>query len=195
MPTAAETVQKAWIRLLQWIALAQGYPLAYQIMAIGAGVPPNPVLDRLLSTLLYIQVVALFDQALADVIEERKLPRPPDWKADLYHRIERVGALLCAKDDCHALRERRRALAHAPESFVTWADLGKALDVVERELQALQLVGARPIYQAYAERSATRAPRHPDGLFGFDCVVGLKQDGRVVAHYRWSSDTLKDDAE
>ena len=103
MPTAAETVQKSWIRLLQWIAFARAYPLAYQIMSFGAGVP-SPVLDRLLPTLLYVQVVSLFDQALASVIQERKIPRPPKWKPDLYHRIERVGARLCAKADCHALR-------------------------------------------------------------------------------------------
>jgi hypothetical protein len=81
MPTAAETVQKSWIRLLQWIAFARAYPLAYQMMSLGAGVP-HPVIDRLLPTLLYVQVVSLFDQALASVIQERKIPRPPKWKPD-----------------------------------------------------------------------------------------------------------------
>jgi hypothetical protein len=135
MPTAAAIVQKSWIRLLRWIVFARAYPLAYQIMSFGAGVP-NPVLDRLLPTLLYVQVVSLFDQALASVIQERKMPRPPKWKPDLYHRIERVGARLCAKADCQALRERRRALAHEPESSVAWSDVEGAVEVVERELQA-----------------------------------------------------------
>ena len=51
-------------------------------------------------------------------------------------RIERVGARLCAKADCQALRERRRALAHEPESSVAWSDVEGAVEVVERELQA-----------------------------------------------------------
>jgi hypothetical protein len=187
-------MQRSWVRLLQWVETARQYPIVYQLDSPGPAVR-NPVLEGLLPTMLYVRLASLFDDALDLVIDETGTPWPPKRKHDLYNRIELLAPRLRQKDQCHDLRRRRRELAHEAGASASWAELDAALDIVEGEFRGLGLVGPRPRYKAFAERSAARDGRLPNASFGFDYKFGLEEDDRIVTQYAWSSEVLRDSAE
>lgn len=190
---------RAWHRFLQDLELAKTYPAAYQLAAFMGGVPRNPILDRLLPWLLFVRLVSLLDEALGEHISSQKLPF--QGKPDLYHRLEYLKDrnLITNAAQLHALRERRRSLAHdsLPNAVVdptglSWSDLSDAVDQVEAALQTLGLVGPRPCYAFFCERSSARPSADPRVAFGFDYSAGLKREGKVVVEFQWTASVFRE---
>ena len=172
----------SWTGFLQHVQLAKCHSRVPLLESVRI---PNPLLDRLLPTLLFIQLMSLLDEALEEERAKTSLRFPRGSRPDLYHRIEILKHELKSPEDLHTLRKRRRDLAHSPAAFVAWEDLDHAIDVVERELRRFGVIGARPRYEFFAERSGVKESDDPECLFEFDYEYGLKRDGEVVLGVRW----------
>jgi hypothetical protein len=66
VPTPATEMQKAWTTFLMEAELANNYKMANVLTGIGGLSAPNPVLDLLLPSLLYVRLGSLIDEALAE---------------------------------------------------------------------------------------------------------------------------------
>jgi len=76
---------KAWHRFLQELELAKNYHLPYALDNLFGATPRNPLLEKLLPSLLYIRLVSLLDDALnlyldnhgLTIKKKPNLERPP----------------------------------------------------------------------------------------------------------------------
>ena len=88
----------------------------------------------------------------------------------------------------HRLREKRRGVAHESQPrSVGWTVLDEALNIVERELEHLGLVGARLKYEFFSERSRARGSDDPDVAFALDNSLGLKENGDWIVRFSWTT--------
>ena len=147
---------------------------------------PNPLLNRMLPTLLFVELISLLDEALEDYRLDKSLSFPKNGRHDLNQRIEILTKELKSPEKLHSLRQKRNDLAHSSDVFIDWADLDNAIGTVETELQNLNLIGVRPHYDFYAERSSVRESDDPRYRLQFDYKYGLKRDSEVVVRVSWS---------
>jgi len=170
----SEEFHRSWNRLLQDAELATNYAATYQLN-LSAPVP-NPLLGALLPSSLYLRLISLLDEALAEYIDLKELKMPAKHKQDLYHRIKFLSEnnLLTNANDLQELREKRKLLAHDANRNATWQELAKAFDITEQALQHLVFVGARPGYEFYAEKCPAKESTNPGGAFSFDYSHSLK---------------------
>ena len=149
---STEDIRKSWERFHQEALLAANYHMAPRRTVIASEKIRNPVLDRLLPSVLFLRVVSIFDEALEFYIDDRSIQWPPDKERNLNNRINVLDDNRILRDSatCHCIRERRNELAHEPDKFVQWSELYKCLDVVELELKNLGLLGDRPKYAWFA---------------------------------------------
>lgn len=178
MATSAEDVRKSWERLHQEALLATNYHLAPRRTEIQSNQIPNPVLDRLLPSVLFLRIVSIFDEALEFYIDDRNIQWPSNKRRDLCNRINVLGdsGILKDKRECHRIRERRNELAHEADKFVQRNDLYSCLDVVELELKNLGLVGERPKYAWFATVTPFTDPsagRLVTYSYGLKAISGL----------------------
>jgi|CXWL01.1.fsa_nt_gi hypothetical protein len=160
MAMSAEDILKSWERFHQEALLARNYHMAPRRTEIQNNQIPNPVLDRLLPSVLFLRMVSILDEALEFNIDERNIAWPTNKKRDLYNKIDILGdsGILRDKSQCHRIREKRNALAHDPGKFVEWSELYSHLDAVELELKNLGLVGERPRYAWFAAVTPFTSP-------------------------------------
>src|SRR5690242_5393403 len=117
-------IPQQWRLFLIDMAFASRYELGY----IDAIPPPpkNPVLERLLPSLLHIKAVAILDRALRSWCEDRGLvvPKKP-YGSDLEGRIDFLAdsGHLADRAPLHSVRGVRNVLAHEPTGSVDWAAL------------------------------------------------------------------------
>ncbi len=166
------------------------------VYRLGADTPAmrNPLLESVLPSLLYIKMVALLDDALTSLMERRGLSPPKKFPDSLKGRIDYLEhkGILSKSPQLHDVRERRNELAHETNAQADWAGVGEALDLVEAELQHLGVVGARPKYEAFAERSAMEAGDRPEVLFKRTYRYGLRRNGAPVVEMSWTERVLRD---
>jgi hypothetical protein len=143
----------------------------------------NPILEILLPSLLYIRLVSLLDEALKEyVVASMPSKTNLDGRIDFLHdqgRLKDAARL-------HAIRLTRNALAHDPSRSCSWGDLEAANEAVGIELQALGLVGPRPTYEFYAERSLPVPPTEPGYLFSQVYGFGLKLECKKFVEFKWT---------
>ena len=153
-------VSDRWHRLLQEVVLAENYNFVSVIQ--GGSAARNPVLDKLLPALLYVNMVSLLDEALQAVIAAKSLVmsrrskgQQARYAQNLYGRIEFLNdqALLANRAGLHEVRERRNNLSHESTGTTSWGQLQSDLCLVDVELQHLNCVGERPDYRFYMERN------------------------------------------
>jgi hypothetical protein len=89
----------------------------------------------------------------------------------------------------HSIRDLRNLLAHQVSETTTWDNLKADLDTVENELQHLSLVGDRPCYEYFGERSAMRDCNEPGIAFAQDFRFGIKCDDRVTMEISFTRKT------
>ena len=183
-------IDKTWCRLLQEVELAKNYQMPYRLQP-ASHLIPNPILERLLPSALFIWLVSILDDALETLIDEIKLPRPQ--KDDLFHRIELLDSkkLLNNTKELHAARERRNDIAH-DFRYATWAEFEEGLGKVETALQFNRMVGQRPKYDFYAEKSGGRPSDDPSVYLSFDHMYGLTRDGAKILEVKWTTNLLND---
>ncbi len=184
------SLNKGWARFLQNVELAKHHDRPH---LLDMSTMPNPILDKLLPTLLFVQLASFLDEALETYRHRGGISFPPRTKQDLYHRVELLRDRLKNPEDLHRIRTDRRDLAHNPHAFVLWQHLDDAIDLVDAELQNLGLVGTRPTYEFFAERSGAQASNDPRYLFEFDYEYGLKHDTDTVIAVTWTTRVAKDD--
>lgn len=186
MAMSAQDIRKSWERFHQEALLASNYHMAPRRIQIQSDQIPNPVLDRLLPSMLFLRLVSIMDEALELYIDERNISWPPNKKRNLYNRIDVLGDSWILKDrgECHRIRERRNDLAHDAGKFVHWNELFSCLDAVEMELKTLGLVGERPKYAWFAK--VTPFTDSSDRRL-VTYSYGLKEpDGRTVMDATWT---------
>lgn len=183
-------VQNAWNRFLQELELAKNYHMPYLLNGFG-GTFRNPLLDYLLPSLLYVKMVAILDEALLNFINEHGLTVPKNYKKSLHGRIEYLNdkSSIANYTALHGVRDLRNLLAHEVSETTTWDNLKTDLDTVENELQHLGLVGDRPSYEYFGERSAMRDCDEPGIAFAQDFRFGVKCHDRVTTEISFTRKT------
>lgn len=183
-------ILEAWHKLLQELELAKNYHMPYLLNGFG-GTFRNPLLDFLLPSLLYVKMVAIFDEALVFLIDGRGLIPPKKYKQSLHGRLEflndqRIIQNYSALQD---VRENRNSLAHEASATVNWEKLETDLQTVEVELQHLAFVGERPNYKYFGERSAMRGGDEPGVAFAQDFRYGIKINDEVTMQVSYTQRT------
>ena len=181
-----DDIYNSWIRLLQDIELAKNYKMPYTL-ELGT-VAPNPLLDNLLPSLLFVRLVSLLDEALAYYLDTKDISLPKGYKNDLCNRLRYLGeeGIIRGVEELQRVREKRNEIAHQQGLYAIWQELGNALDRIESELQNLNFVGTRPRYESYAEKSQARESTEPDVDFAFDYCYGIKEAGEKVIEVSWT---------
>ena len=182
-----------WHRFLQEVELSRNYPMSYRLNAIGAA-PRNPLLERILPSLLYIKLATLLDDALQTHISDRKLTVPSKYHDSFGGRINFLAdhGALSEPRQWRRIKKRRNELAHESDAHADWEELDNAISPAHNELQHLGFVGPRPRYEPFAERSALRETSRADALCECTYSFGLKRDEKIVVKIEWTSYILKD---
>jgi len=176
-----DDILKAWHRLLQEIELARNHHLA-SMLGVFSEAFPNPVLDYLLPSLLYLKLVALLDAALVFYIDHHRLTVPRKYRKDLHGRIDFLNdrELISDYSSLHKIRGLRNLLAHQVSEMTDWEKLSIDLGIVENEFQKLGFVGDRPKYEYFGERSAMRECDEPGVAYAQDFRYGIKSNDRIT---------------
>ena len=103
-------ILEAWHKLLQELELAKNYHMPYLLNGFG-GTFRNPLLDFLLPSLLYVKMVAIFDEALVFLIDGRGLIPPKKYKQSLHGRLEFLNDQRIIKTTQHFRTSGRIAIA------------------------------------------------------------------------------------
>jgi hypothetical protein len=190
--TLSDEILKGWHRLLQEVELAKNCHRPYLLNGFGSTFR-NPLLDFLLPSLLYIKMVAIFDEALTFLIDDRSLTMPKKYKKSLYGRLEFLNdqGIILKYSALHDVRDSRNLLAHEASGTVNWVKLDTDLQTVEAELQHLGFVGERPAYKYFGERSAMRACDEPGVAFAQDFRFGIKCSDQVTMEVTFTKKTYK----
>ncbi len=182
-----------WHRFLQEVELSRNYPMPYRLNAFGAAAR-NPLLERILPSLLYIKLATLLDDALQTYISDRKLTVPSQYHDSFGGRINFLSeqGALSEPRQWRRIKDRRNELAHENDAQADWEELDNAISPAHDELRHLGFAGPRPRYEPFAERSAMRETSRPDALWECTHSFGLKRDDKVVVEIKWTSYTMKD---
>jgi hypothetical protein len=185
--------RRAWRNFLIELEFARDYPIAYQIS--GGIAVRNPVLERILPSLLHIKMAALLDEALETYLYTRNLPLPKKYRSTLDGRISFFSDTGQIQNglELQAMRRRRNDLAHQSSSSASWSQLEQDVEAVQCALLQLRLVADRPRFEMNAERSAARNSQEPGTLCYVDYCVSLIEGGKTAAEVTWRQ-TIHTDA-
>lgn len=190
---SSKDILNGWYGLLREIELAKNHKMANVITSLGPPAP-NPILDYLLPSLLFIKMVSLLDEALDFYIDAQALTMPRSYRGDLNGRINFLNdhSILTSAASLHDIRTKRNQLAHQmSHQGLTWEVLDNDLNTVETELQHLGLVGDRPIYEFYAEKSRMKDSPKEDVAFRVEYCYGLKENDEKVIQVSWVQEVHK----
>jgi hypothetical protein len=176
------------------MVLARNYGIAYRLD--GGVAARNPVLEKMLPSLLHIKMVSILDEALANKIAEDSLPFPKSYRHTLEGRISlaRDSGLIKNGDILHVIRKRRNRTAHDISAKVTWDQLDDDILEVHKVLQSLVASGELPNFQVSAERTALQDSEEPGVLFHCDCRIMVKEGDKIAAEIKWRKQTYADSA-
>ena len=180
-------------RFWQDLELARNYSRPYLLVSLGP-IIRNPILEVILPSLLYIRMVSLFDDGLISYIDNNNLSMPKRYRPDLNGRINFLSdnALIKAADKCHRIRERRNSIAHKTSAKATWNEIDTDISIIEEELHNLGLIGQRPSYEFYGERSQLRGSDKPGIQFEQDYCFGLKENNQKRIEVSFTAQLHKD---
>lgn len=194
-----QTILGEWETFLVDLELARNYNMPYQLICWQPlDHVPNPILERVLPTLFYIRMVAIFDEALGSYISVNGIVVPKEYRSgsnlDGKIRYLRDQRKLLAAADLRRIKDRRNALAHGTDS-ATWTEVYRDLEVIEKELKRLRFVGDRPKFSFFG-RSGGGAPVPADPRVEMRSVYsyGIRKDGKVVRRFSWRTDLFKKEA-
>ncbi len=186
--------ESAWRKLLQEIVLAKNYPGFYLMIGVApTTLIQHPILEQLLPTLLFVNLVSLFDEALQAHLDSST---PRNKLRTLEKRIDHfsaAGLFVGPTDALHSLRHRRNVLAHETGASATWAEVDAGVAVVGRELANLHAISAevREPYVWFAEKSGLEESSDPIALFEERYDFGLNQENRPVLRFGLVSKILR----
>ena len=180
-----DDIKDKWRRLLIDSELAKKYGMIQMITGFGHS-SPNPIVERILPSLLYIRLGAFLDETFEEYITENNLEMSKSYKRDLNGMINFLNdqGLLNDAPKLHALRIKRNDLAHENGHFCKWSELEDGITIADIELQHLGLAKTRPKFEFYAERTP-RWPPEPGYIMTFDFWYGLHENGKTIAKVSW----------
>jgi hypothetical protein len=190
----ATDTSKQWKVFIINYSLARDYngPQMLASLTIGA---PNPLLNELLPTLLFINMLSILDAALTEYANSGTISIPASKNKGLDGRLKFFSqkGLLRDYQNLDELRKIRNALVHEVGKRTDWAVLGNGIKVVEEELIHLGMAEKSREYEPYGERKTDNNPTNPRILFSHNYVYGLKEkdSGKKVCEFRWRVDYHK----
>lgn len=194
-PVSLSDVPNAWRSFLIDLMFARNYTIGYVDHPGPAA--KNPVVERLLPSLLQIKAVAILDHALQAWIDDKGLvvPKKP-YGTDLKGRIDYLSdnGHLTDRSPVHSIRGTRNALAHEPTDAVDWAELDRDVAVIQSVLSELKVVKDIPQWEIFSERSAAQAGEIPKSSCTFHHRIGIRQGDKMVAEIKWAHHLMADDA-
>ncbi len=191
-----------WENLLLDLELARNYRDPYQLICRQPlDHVPNPILERLLPTLLYIRMVALLDEALGSYIRLNHIPVRGKGHGSTTNLDGKIRCLqdrpnlLLAGDDLLRIKKSRNDMAHGTLS-TSWKELYEHLNVIEAELKNLRFIGHRPKFTFFGRSAGgTPVPADPRVEMRRVYLYGVRRGEEVLRSFSWRSDLLKNEAE
>jgi hypothetical protein len=179
-------IAETWLKVLQEAELARNYDKSPALK--GTRRAWNPVVERLLPSLLVIEATSVLDDALEDQIVTRAISMPAKYRNTFGGRARYFADnhLFADPDDVEKLRLLRNKLGHEAGRGVYWSDLDAALTTVHQELQHFGYVGARPEYEYYSKRYKVRRSEDENFKKAQDFEIGLNEDGRFASSIGWT---------
>lgn len=188
-------VPSVWRQFLIDREFARNYMLGY--LDHPGPAAKNPVVERLLPSLLHVKAVAILDHAFRAWIEERGLtvPRKP-YGTDLRGRIDFLAdnSFLGDRQSLHSIRGTRNDIAHEPAEEIVWERLDQDMLVIAAALRELGLVDEMPKWEVFSERSSARDGEIPNALASFDYRIAIKAAEGLVAEITWQKHLMRDNA-
>jgi hypothetical protein len=151
----------------------------------------DPVLDKLLPTLLGIRAAAILEDGLNRAIVQKGLTIPPRYRDDLFGRIsvlQESGALANGAE-LHAIRERRNRVSHEAGVSLDWGSLERDVEEIQRALEFLGIVPSATHLEYHAERSAMKESTEPGIAFTQEFRVWITENDRVAIEFGWTTKT------
>lgn len=190
-----------WTQFVLEVELARNYPAVFS--PDGGPQPHHPLLDALLSSLLFVKLASLVDDALNTVILRDGLSTPKANKKpwlDLNTRIEILEHHGRLKPEhvkhLHQIRKWRNQTAHKADPALTdWRFLDEGLRVAEAALMHLGVAGPRPRCEFFVERSKAEDSTDPGVLFVQRYKAGIRVDGKDELTHHWTVRTATDTPE
>lgn len=154
--------------------------------------PPmrNPVIDRLVPSLLLIKGTSILHQALREEISARNLATPKKYHSTLEEDINllaQCGSLADEKTALHSVRARRLDAAHGTEHMLTWTELEADIATIERALHRLGLVSPRPALDIYYGRSRVKDSPDQNIVMVLRHRFGVTENGQLTDYFEWES--------
>jgi hypothetical protein len=182
------STQAAWRQFLLEAEAARHYEHSYSLL-MPAGISfSNPLLDRLLPSLLLANAVAILDAHLGDLVACRCGSLPKPYQNSLHGRIEFLAdqGVVTDRGGLHTVRERRNALARVPAAAVTWDELAADVATVERTLQQLGAVGPRPRLEYGEKRSELNVIMGLHRYYTREYKCWIAEDGAPAYQVSWT---------
>lgn len=187
-------VPGAWRSFLIDVMFARNYPIGY--LDLDGPAARNPVVERLLPSLLHVKAVAILDHALRAWIDGRGfvVPEKPSGR-ELKGRIDYLAdnGHLSDRTALHSIRGTRNALAHEPAGVTDWAELDRDVAAIHSALSELKIVKEMPKWEIFSERSAAQAGEIPKSSCTFHYRIGIKEGDKIVAEIKWAKHLMSDD--
>lgn len=184
-----EDIRDKWRLLLIDLMFARHYTLGDRL---GRSSAKNPVIDRLLPSLLHVKAVSILDYALRAWIDSDS---GGSVVADrLRQRIDYL-AKRKALPDCTPLRsvcDRRNKLAHEPTEALNWNELDRDISITHNALFELKILDEMPQWEIFAERSGAERGEVPGAISTFHYRIGIKEGEKVIAEIKWLEHLLAD---
>ena len=188
-------VASAWRLFLIDLMFARNYTIGY--LDLPGPAAKNPVIERLLPSLLHVKAVSIMDHAIRSWIDANGMvvPKKP-YGTDLKGRIDYLAdeGQIADRTRLHAIRGTRNEMAHEPAGAVNWAELDRDVETIHLALSALKLVGVTPKWEVFSERSAAQEGEIPGSLCTFDYRIGIKEGDKLVAEISWYKHVMADNA-
>ena len=190
-----QDVPDAWRLFLIDLMFARNYTSGY--LDYPGPVAKNPIVERLLPSLLHVKAVSILDHAMLAWIDARGIvvPKKP-YGTDLKGRIDYLAdnAHLADRTRLHSIRTTRNDLAHEPGGAVDWAELDRDVGAIHSALSELKIVKEMPKWEIFSERSGAEEGEIPKAICTFRYRIGIKQGETLVAEIKWSQHVMADDA-
>lgn len=187
MVSVSQDLSHEWDLFTQDVELARNWMYAD---ARGSSRAPNPVLDMILPSLLYIEAVSLLDAGLGEwMVQAGEALRSGVLHAKLSLAKDR-GILKCF-EELDRIRLRRNDLGHQRQRRVTWAELDTDRAIIQGELVNLNLIVPPPDYAFVSTSGRFDSSTDPDALMEAQCSFGLKVNGELAICYEWVEKVMR----
>lgn len=190
-------IPDVWKHFLIDLEFARNYSLAY--IDLPGPAPKNPVLEKLLPSLLHIKAVAILDHAFGAWIDSQGLNVPKKTYGEgktLNGKIEFLAdsGVLADRQTLLSMKDTRNDLGHEPAAVIDWNQLARDVVTIHATLRELKLVDQMPQFEIFSERSEPIASQDPNVILTTNYRIAITQSGKLVEEIKWSNNLLRDDS-